>query len=284
MYEVLYPQQLNHIKDSNALLFTYKILCKEIYYRRAFEYNEGYYVPVSWCRINNCWFINWKNKKVYEHSSHRNSNLIKALNDSEAFNKEMKMMNFKINSDRSLLFIDINNENKVYSLLGVYKKNSLGKNILVEISNGLEAKIIKDIASVRKNTYICIEERYNSFFKSMKNYIIQKEHFISLENEKVSLDLSKLSVKDKNYNFHINKKVFREGSSKKNYFYKNKDNINISYMCFLMSDFISKHIGCNIVINHKDKNCLIQIKSVAKKEVLEFSEEKEYFNYLPESF
>ena len=57
MYEVLHPQQLSHIKDSNLLIFTYKILCKDIFYKRSFKYSDGYYVPVSWCKINSCWFI-----------------------------------------------------------------------------------------------------------------------------------------------------------------------------------------------------------------------------------
>ena len=284
MYEVLHPQQLSHIKDSNLLIFTYKILCKDIFYKRSFKYSDGYYVPVSWCKINSCWFINWKNKKVYEHSNHRNTNLVKSLNNDISFNYEAEMMNLKSNTNRSLLFININNENTAYEFLGSYKKDVIGNNILVEFSKELQSKLFKDTGIINKSFNITIEESYTSFFNKIKNKVFKEDHFLTVGNEKIKLDLNSYFKKNKNFNFNINKKIFKESFLNKNYFYENKDNIMLSYICFLMSDCISKTLGCNIVINHRDKNCLIQIKSVHKKINKEVSEEKSFFNYIPESF
>lgn len=283
MYRILHPQELELVNNTRNLVFLYKIICKNICSGKSILYNEGYHIPVTWDIKNSCWSIRWKKKTVYEYSNHRNSNLLHYLNNSKNFNNQLEKMNFKINENRSLLFFDIDNENKVYSFSGLYQKDILGNNNLIEFNKSIEEKIFKDISIVKKNSFLKKDMSYIKLHSILKKDVLEKKLNIKTEQTDVVLNLDKLYIKNKNYNFYSNKKVYKENFVKEKQFYNNKDNIILSTVCFSLSEYLADFFGCNILVFLDGKNCAIQIKK-HKKKVIEVIEKEDNIVYMPMSF
>lgn len=288
--KILYPQQLNYVKSLSDLVFTYKMILKEIFYKSAFVHEDGSILPVKW--KDDCWVVNWKSyrgKKVQGVSSRelddfKLSSFLDYLDNNKKFNLFTEKLNMKKFSNKQISFNNLSHENTRFSYQGIHSITTESSSI-IDYTKDIEAQLFDFDSFVNKRKLVktSSEIDYFKLHHNIKDALYSSNISLLLKDEsriKITFNDSLGKVNNKIYYYKVLKYLKQDEKITKNFYKKYKRQLELSIADFILSTYLTNLYKCDIILKLKNdiillKNYSIMNRCINKNIVINSSNDKE---------